>query len=131
MSRVEDRLSAIAEMVANELVSDPVEVNLWKELVKSVDLRLLAQTGEIVVREGVLERAGADGVDDARANEVDEGLHYDPGQVRAALERLRRRSRRAQVDRTPRVQRLVRVPDLDEPNYDSEETELWLYGPLS
>lgn len=132
MSRAEERLSAIAEMVAVELGSDQAEVDLWKELIRAVDVKRFERTGEIVVRETALEKAveeayRAPGVRRAAADR----LHYDPFQVRAAMDRLRRRARRASAGWTSRPPRELSVPDVDEPNYDSTDTELWLFGPLS
>ncbi len=124
MTSVQEELSAIAEMVAVELGSDQSEVDLWKELVRAVDVKRLRRTGEIVVRDEVLvtrrtiRRGGK------------RELHYNPREVRAALDQLRRRMLLANADRTPRL-RDRPVPAADEPNYDSTETELWLYGPLS
>ncbi len=129
MSRVEEELSAIAEMVAVELGSDRAEVDLWKELVRAVDVKRLRRTGEIVVRDDVLEMATTDTRQTFRRH-MKRSLSYNPSEVRAAMEQLRRRVRTTSVDRTSRL-RDRSVPDIDEPNYDSTDTELWLFGPLS
>ena len=134
MSRVEERLTAIAEMVAVELGTAPAEVALWKELVRAVDMKQLEQTGEIVVREAVLEAEvdSTAGQVSARRKAPDR-LHYNPSQVRAVMDQLRRRMRRRTTGAAPLVEGddVVPVPDVDEPNYDSTDTELWLYGPLN
>lgn len=127
MSRVEERLSAIAEMVAIELGSTPEEVELWKELVRAVDVSRLERTGEIVVREADLDEAGeAEGVREHGEDHV----HYDRAAVRSAMARLRATTYVAHAV-SRRSGRTIEVPDLEEPNYDSADTELWLYGPLN
>ena len=132
MSRVEEGLSAIAEMVAVELGSDRTEVDLWKELMRAVDVKRFQRTGEIVFRERALEVAYQEIVraENARREAIGR-LQYNPRQVHDAMERLRRGVRAAKADRSSRPRRVTVLLEVEEPNYDSADTELWLYGPLS
>ena len=125
MSTEQDRLSAIAEMIAVELGAPPAEVACWKELVRRVDVERFEETGEIVVRDEPEEAPTV----------PEEGLevHYDVGEVRGALKRMKlRRSVASGSSRSSRRrERIKTLRDVPEPDYHSESTDLWLFGPLS
>lgn len=125
MTSVEYRLKSIAERIATDPRSSPSDVYCWKALVHHVDRALFEQTGKIIVRDLTPEEIAKES--NRRT------LHYDSREVRGALERLRQRGRLAvEEDRQKRgVRYRLFLDDLDEEDYASCDTELWLYGPMS
>lgn len=114
-------MAAIAEMIAVELGASPDEVARWKELVQRLDISRFEQTGEIVLI-GATEGSSDTG--------VDRNAQYDPNEVRRILNQLRARARAPERRRT--IARRGRAPvRMSEPDYNSVENDLWLYGPFS
>lgn len=115
-------MAAIAEMIAKELGASPDEVARWKELVGRLDVSQFEETGEIVLRGGPAESGRPRSA--GRAG-------YDPEEVRRILDRMRTRDRVPERKRASSRRRRAPGANVAEPDYNSVENDLWLYGPFS
>lgn len=122
MGTTENPLAAIAEMIAVELGASPDEVDRWKELVRRLDVHQFEATGEIVLK-GSASEAGRP----RRSGPT----NYDADEVRRLLDRMRTRDRVPKRKRDSSRSRRVPSVSVAEPDYDSVDNDLWLYGPFS